>query len=238
MDEKCPNVSLHRTVESGTRHPINASELASLIGERLRRNPYQDCIALDLYGFSGKIGAIGTLFKLSLAQYGYTLVAKGTQSAHLSRLLHERYIYSRLEKLQGEVLPVFLGIVDLIGGYLLPGGARVIHMMLMSWGGEVAAEVGLPDVTAMVRRSSQAVRNEGVVHGDEREPNMLWNEERGRIMLIDFDRATLRLPAKHKKAGKRKLRHVLDSRDSTHVVMNSGQRFRETGLCNGSRMPD
>ena len=150
MDENCPNILLHRTVESGTRHPINASELASLLGERLKQNLYRDCIALDPCGLSGKIGAIGALFNLSLAQYGYIFVAKGTQSAHLARLQHEGFIYSRLERLQGEVVPVFLGIVDLTGGYLLPGGARVIHMMLMSWGGQVAAELGLRDITTAV----------------------------------------------------------------------------------------
>lgn len=38
---------------------------------------------------------------------------------------------------------------------------------------------------------------EGVNHwderGDERGDNLLWNAERGRVMLIDFDRATLAL---------------------------------------------
>jgi predicted Ser/Thr protein kinase len=38
----------------------------------------------------------------------------------------------------------------------------------------------------------------GVVHGDEREPNMLWNTERRRVMLIDFDRASFLPVPKHK----------------------------------------
>ncbi|PHH61953.1 hypothetical protein CDD81_7702 [Ophiocordyceps australis] len=38
----------------------------------------------------------------------------------------------------------------------------VFDMMLMSWGGEFAAEAGLPNLSA-----------EGVNHGDEREANML-----------------------------------------------------------------
>jgi hypothetical protein len=36
------------------------------------------------------------------------------------------------------------------------------------------------------------VWSEGVDHGDEPEPNILWNEDRRRVMLIDFDRAALR----------------------------------------------
>lgn len=59
-----------------------------------------------------------------------------------------------------------------------------------------------------MQRSSQAVWAEGVDHGDERGANRLWNDERRRIMLIDFDRATLRPSLKHKQlskiSGKRK----------------------------------
>ncbi|KAI0910893.1 hypothetical protein F4823DRAFT_561422 [Ustulina deusta] len=43
-----------------------------------------------------------------------------------------------------------------------------------------------------------------VNHGDEREPNMFWNRERHRVMLmlIDFDRAALRPAAKRKQLSK------------------------------------
>ncbi|KAK9234762.1 hypothetical protein V1525DRAFT_391123 [Lipomyces kononenkoae] len=201
LDENCPNVSLHRTVEGSIRHPISASEFASVVGERLRQNIYRDCVALDPYGVLGKIGAIGALFKLELAPYGYTFVGKGTQSVHLRCLQHESLVYSRLESLQGEVVPVHLRIVNLAGGYVLPGAARVLHMMLMSWGGEIAARADVPDLSVKLRRSSRAVWSEGVDHCDKREPNILWNKERRRVMLIDFDRA-LRPAAKHKQLSK------------------------------------
>ena len=205
LDQSCPNVSSHSTVESGTKHPINATKLASLVGDRLRQNPYRDCAAVDPFDLKGKIGAIGALFKLELAQYGYTFVGKGTQSCHHSHLYHESLVYSRLEKLQGEVVPVYLGVIDLTrgyGGYLLPGGARVVHMMLMSWGGEVAADADALNMTKEKDRSSQAVFAEGVFHDDLRPPNLLWNEERRRVMVIDFDRATLRPIPKHKQVWK------------------------------------
>ncbi|KAM6506299.1 hypothetical protein FSOLCH5_013289 [Fusarium solani] len=204
LDGNCPNVLLHRTAEGGTRHPINADEFARLVGERLRRNPYRDCEALDGWG---KMGATGVLFKLELAPYGYTFVGKGTLSGHRRRLEHESRIYERLDILQGEVVPVHLGLARLDRGYILPGGARVFHMMLMSWCGEtavdtVAAGAGAVDLAAEVRRSSQAVWTEGVDHGDERDANRLWNDERRRVMLIDFDRATLRPNLKHKQLVK------------------------------------
>ncbi|RYC77173.1 hypothetical protein BFJ63_vAg19953 [Fusarium oxysporum f. sp. narcissi] len=69
---------------------------------------------------------------------------------------------------------------------------------------------GAADLAAEVRRSSQAVWAEGVDHGDEREANRLWNDERRRVMLIDFDRATLRPNLKHnqliKVSGKKRKR--------------------------------
>ncbi|KND92279.1 hypothetical protein TOPH_02957 [Tolypocladium ophioglossoides CBS 100239] len=71
----------------------------------------------------------------------------------------------------------------------------------MSWaGGKVeAATAGVPDLAAEVMRSLRPVLAEGVVHDDLRKANMLWNAERRRVMIIDFDRATLLPPARHKK---------------------------------------
>ncbi|KAJ6436762.1 hypothetical protein O9K51_10728 [Purpureocillium lavendulum] len=195
LDDKCPNMLSHRIVKGATRHPIAASEFTRLVGERLRRNPYEDCEALD---GRGKAGAIGVLFKLELAPYGYTFVGKGTLSCYLRRLEHESRVYARLNRLQGKVVPVHLGMVQLAQGYVLPGGARVMHMMLMSWGGEEMSDANVSDLKAEVRRSSQEVWAEGVYHGDERDPNLLWNNERRRVMLVDFDRAKLRLIPKHK----------------------------------------
>ena len=199
LDDNCPNVLSHRTAGGGTRHPIDTGEFVRLVGERLRQNPYRGCMALDGWG---KMGATGVLFKLELAPYGYTFVGKGTLSSHLRHLQHESRVYAQLERLQGEVVPVYLGIVGLARGYVLPGGARVVHMMLMSWGGEVAGNAGVPDLAAEVRRSSQAVWAEGVNHGDNRDPNLLWNDERRRVMLIDFDRAALIPTLKHKQLFK------------------------------------
>ncbi|KAM4060855.1 Meiotic driver SPOK1 [Hirsutella rhossiliensis] len=221
LDANCPNVPSHRTTEGGIRHPIDAGEFTRLVGERLRRNPYRNCKALD---GQGKVGATGVLFKLELAPYGYTFVGKGTLSDHLYLLEYESRIYAHLDKLQGEVVPVHFDIVRLARGY-------VVHMMLMSWGGEVAVEVGVPDLAAEVRRSSQAVWAEGVDHGDEREPNLLWNNERRRVMLVDFDRANLLPAPKHKQ-----LFHL--SRDKRKRQRDGfGARSRNRGLLRDHLQP-
>ncbi|ROT43767.1 hypothetical protein SODALDRAFT_320152 [Sodiomyces alkalinus F11] len=58
------------------------------------------------------------------------------------------------------------------------------------------------ELAAEARRSSQVVWAEGVDHGDEHGANQLWNDERRRVMLVDFDRATLLPALKHKQLFK------------------------------------
>ncbi|KAK3933956.1 hypothetical protein QBC46DRAFT_400895 [Diplogelasinospora grovesii] len=202
LDENCPNVSSHRTVAGGTQHPITASDLTCLIQEQLQR--YRDCEPLEKYG---KHGARGTLFKLSLSLYRYTFVGKGTVSENVRYLLHEADVYRRLKALQGKAVPVFLGNIDLVTPYNLTArhayyfaGAKIAHMLLMSWVGEETRKSSVLDLdmAAEVAQLSQAVRREGVVHNDERAANALWSEERRRVMLIDFDRAVLLPLVKHK----------------------------------------
>jgi len=48
------------------------------------------------------------------------------------------------------------------------------------------------DLPQEIRRSVDEVSGEGVEHNDVREPNILWNLERQRAMLIDFERSHLR----------------------------------------------
>lgn len=193
LDDDCPNASLHCTAEGGGRgkqHPIDAAEFTRRVSEQLKRDPYYKCDALDRWR---KTGAIGVLFKLELVPYGYTLVGKGTFSGRPDDLEHEGRIYDRLEVLQGYVIPVHLGLATLGRGHLIAGGTRVFQLMLMSWAGEMATEDEVLDLAGQVKRTRQAVWDNGVYHGDEdNSNNLLWNEERRCVMLVDFDRAVLR----------------------------------------------
>ncbi|KAI1839380.1 hypothetical protein JX266_014409, partial [Neoarthrinium moseri] len=128
----------------------------------------------------------------------------GTLADGLERLQHECQVYARLATLEGWVVPVHLGLVHLglvhlDWGYVLPGAKRVVHMMLMSWGGERAAEAGMEaaELEVQRRRSSEAVWAAGVNHRDLCDANLLWNVERGRVMVIDFDQAVLRPAPEH-----------------------------------------
>lgn len=74
-------------------------------------------------------------------------------------------------------------------------------MMLMSWAG-VAMDLRLLNLGSEVHRSTQTIYKNGVNHHDEREPNLLWNVERCRVMVIDFDQATVLPPLEHKRLTK------------------------------------
>ncbi|KAI0552141.1 hypothetical protein F4679DRAFT_592629 [Xylaria curta] len=101
-------------------------------------NLSQHYIALDDNNLEDKTGAIGTLFKVELAPYGYTFVGRGTTRSDINHLQHESRMYSRLEHLQGLEIPVYLGLIDLPGefGYPLPGRFLIFHTMLMPWAGK------------------------------------------------------------------------------------------------------
>ncbi|KAG5984189.1 hypothetical protein E4U55_005802 [Claviceps digitariae] len=209
LDDKCPNVSLHRAAaKSDTSHPLTITEFCCHVSERLRKDPYRDCYSLQSWG---KEGAVGVLFKIELNPYGYIFVGKGTRSHYLPILEKECRVYKRLEALQGWQIPVHLGLIHLDRGYMLPGGIRAVHMMLMSWVGERAVDEGLDEaeLKEWQQRTSEAIKNAGIFHDDERPANILWSRERGCPMFVDFSHSRFRAPPEHqqlsniKKAAKR-----------------------------------
>ncbi|KAF9771691.1 hypothetical protein IL306_010663 [Fusarium sp. DS 682] len=198
LDAKCPNVASHRKVIGAVSHPIRFDDLANLLQRQLADSLERGCESLEM---EGKYGAVGTLFRLSSTQYGYTFVGKGTIQEFVPHLEHEAKVYRRLEKLQGEVIPVYIGSIHLTKPYLLTArdavrfaGHEVVHMLLMSWAGELAVkaaeEEGI-DVVVETAKTLSMVRREKVLHDDVREYNLLWNKERCRVMAIDFHCASL-----------------------------------------------
>ena len=160
-------------------------------------------------------------------------MGKGTVQAFVPDLRHERDVYRRLAKLQGTVVPVCLGNIDLTEWYYLDVGVRILHMLLMSWGGELIDEdesvKGWQGLQLEIRRTVAEVRKAGVDQSDERPPNMLWNREQKRVMLIDFERAKyigvalqeISLNQKRKRTGSSK-RAGRASNSTSRFVSSSG----------------
>ncbi|KAJ5737342.1 uncharacterized protein N7483_002467 [Penicillium malachiteum] len=194
LDESCPNVSLHRQGTGDLKHPINADGLMHLLKAQLDEN-IDRCISL------GSCGQSGAPFKLTCAIYGYTVIGKGTTSCLWREVSHEVQAYRILQKAQASAVPVFLGTIDLAKVYFLHGAGDIRHMLVMAWGGESLATMGLkPWLFKEIHKSENEIKALGIIHEDLWcdideglwSGNVLWNEELRRALIIDFHRCTLK----------------------------------------------
>ncbi|KAH7228643.1 hypothetical protein B0J15DRAFT_473271 [Fusarium solani] len=124
MDRECPNFADH-----GNTH-IDQGEFRRAMRQQLAvdRDKDADCMPLFL------VGSRGSLFKLRLSSYGYTLVAKGVEAMDAEQLRHENRMYDHAGGLQGQYVPVWLGTINLVEPYYFDGGVYT-HFMLMGYGG-------------------------------------------------------------------------------------------------------
>lgn len=186
LDEHCPNTTLHRKGQSSSRHLIKAETLVQLIKQQLDED-IDDCTPM------GRCGASGAPFKITSAKYGYTIVGKGTTSYLWKKVSREADIYRILSRLQGLVVPVFLGTIDLAKIYFLSGAGEIQHMLLMAWAGKPIsqAEATSPKISTSTSKSINEIRALGISHQDLRMDNFLWNDELQRALVIDFDCSVL-----------------------------------------------
>ncbi|KAI1370348.1 hypothetical protein F4677DRAFT_451471 [Hypoxylon crocopeplum] len=184
IDQECPNAADH-----GEQH-LDPSEFRRLVRVQLAQDRGPEADAAPLY----VSGAIGSLFKVRLSAYGYTLVAKGVERGRFARLRHEGEMYNRLKSIQGRHVPVCLGIVNLILPYYYNGGVFE-RFMFLSWAGQPFLEatkrpfvkiVAIADKIATAFKEIHALR---VLHGDAELRNILYDAHSGNPMVVDFERA-------------------------------------------------
>ena len=184
LDPLCPNVLHH----GKDRHLIDLTAFLLLIRQQLSEDLDTNCKPV------GRPGACGVLFQLRLQPYGYTVAAKATPVYLAHRVKREAAIYEHLRPIQGTYVPVYLGSIDLEVPYLYEGIAYLVHMMLLSFGGKRISQRYKENrelVSQQVDTSARALHNLGVLHKDLMPRNMLWNEETGKVMIIDFDQAEI-----------------------------------------------
>ncbi|KAI4176463.1 MAG: hypothetical protein LQ343_000999 [Gyalolechia ehrenbergii] len=184
LDPNCPHVESHRRGGS-SNHTLDRRQVCTLLQQQLNRSLDFNCTDLQTYG------SRSMLFKVTLASHGYTLIAKGTRDVFVVDLKHEQQIYNRLSSMQGKYIPVHLGNIDLAHPWYDCGGVRVIHMLLLAYGGIRIDQVGqIRDLWPQVTAFEERLAWYGVQHGDLEDRNILWNTELQRIMFIDFERST------------------------------------------------
>lgn len=75
------------------------------------------------------------MFAITLCSHGYTFVGKGNRSDQVPILAHQLGIYKTIHPLQGNSIPVCLGLLELEGPYYLPNPNHLTHFLLLSSGG-------------------------------------------------------------------------------------------------------
>lgn len=186
LDDDCPHVSSHRGGCSRNTHPISKQRFCTLVQQQLAKSLDFNCTDLQIGG------SRCMMFKITLASHGYTFIAKGTRDVFIPDLQHEGKMYDRLRSLQGRSIPVYLGNIDLTTPWYALGGVRVIHMLLLAYGGtRVDRSPDVGDLHAQVKTFEDEIGRFGVQHEDLACRNMLWNPELGRVLFIDFERSTV-----------------------------------------------
>ena len=184
LDNGCPNAPLHRRGRKGRKHLLNKQQFGTMVQRQLARTLDQNCEDLRTQG------SRGALFRITLASHGYVFVGKGTRDVFVPDLIHEGRMYERLRSIQGKMMPVCLGNIDLERPWR-DLGVRIVHMLLMSWGGERIDRIETRGAFQVeIERFESRIAEIGVRHEDIRLPNMLWNHETKGIMFIDLERAT------------------------------------------------
>ncbi|KAK3359994.1 hypothetical protein B0T25DRAFT_534463, partial [Lasiosphaeria hispida] len=201
LDPGCPNTPIHGRQGRQSHHPVSALNICLLVRDQLAYDLDQGCECLDKYGM---FGATGVLFKITTSRYGYTFVAKGVQAVDADTLEEEACIYSHCRDLQGIFIPVHLGNINLVHPYPLRSLALVHSMMFLSWAGSTLDACILPagiDPQAKTDTAVEALTQLGIEYYDLKKTNLTWNEEVGRVMIIDFNMARIYATGQKRKNG-------------------------------------
>ncbi|KAK5999157.1 Meiotic driver SPOK2-like protein [Cladobotryum mycophilum] len=172
LDQKCPNVKFHRGKKASAYHPVTHKKWLQLLHEQMKRTLDDGIRPLN---------------------------AGGTVSAFIRDLQHEAAVYERLRPIQGSVVPVFLGVIDLRTMkkiYYFDHRVYIVHLTCISWGGYELDDSldNLQKPTDEIERSLRAIHRLWVVHADVRPDNFLFNPETKTVLVIDFERSLLLQP--------------------------------------------
>ena len=197
FDPSCPHYAEHRQASICEVHSLDIVTFRQQVRSQLGSDLDHHCTPLDIQG------STGALFKITLTSHGYTFVAKGTVERSRPKLLYEGNIYEhRLFPVQSSATPIYLGNVDLVRPYLYDVKVKICHMLMLSWGGK-SLHQSVPPIPPSIleqqkKLSLQAISQLGIIHGDPRSSNMLWNPEKQRVLIIDFELSHIQNPRKRR----------------------------------------
>ncbi|CAN8096752.1 unnamed protein product [Discula destructiva] len=262
-DQTCPNWAIH--IQTARVAPT-ATQIQELARECVTLPSYiqADCNteedppvlmtrSTESAVYMGQYGASSAIFKVRVA--GYVLVAKAARSIHpledfnvLQRLRDEETVYRRLRSLQGQGIPVCLGLVDV--AHSSRGQKRSVHssglahftgFLLLGWAGSSLLDTSihasvhrerawLDRLRAEVRDCLSLMHGLGIMHGDAELRNLVISNTGGdgvpSVRWVDFERAL------SKGRFTRRLRRYRKGMDEEEVKRRFQQACqRETTLC-------
>ncbi|PFH61256.1 hypothetical protein XA68_17890 [Ophiocordyceps unilateralis] len=147
-------------------------------------------------------GSRAVIYKGSLLSHGYTFIAKAVSAVWIPKMQHEATMYRLLEVLQGQTIPVFLGVLDLrpINQVLVvknaPQHRFLQHLSLLSWGGPAIRQLcgtmddeNLWKFHHLANDAFLSMHAHQAVHGQAKLTSMLYSFETGGIMLVSLESA-------------------------------------------------
>ncbi|KAI2789392.1 hypothetical protein POX_d04880 [Penicillium oxalicum] len=180
LDKKCPNWKLH----GSHTHSIGPQEFTRQLDRQFSRNPYIGFEPLHIRGRTGYI------LKATLLSHGYTVIIKATTIEKQHHLQAEADNYHHLRSLQGQQIPVFLGMFTPRVSYYYHGDPME-QMMILSWSGKRLQFVINDENSRFFHEEREKalaiLRSHGAVHGDIEWRNMLWDDLSGRLIVIDLE---------------------------------------------------
>lgn len=143
MDDDCPNVHLHRAVRDRLQgekqpgredsHPLTVEQLRAHLEKQAETD---EAVYMRSLETSRLYGRFGVLVRVTVAGFGYTTVAKGIAHAFYGVLDHELAICDKLAAVQGRLVPVCLGVIELPDSfYPGPGCTPLAQLLLLSFAG-------------------------------------------------------------------------------------------------------
>ena len=184
LDERCPNLQLHLQHPCGQRHSMGPQEFTRRLHRQLVRNRNEGFEPLHV------CGRTGYLVKATLLSHGYTVIIKATTMEKQHRLRAEVENYCHLGSLQGQQIPVCLGVFKPRVAYWYHG-ELMVQMMILSWSGTRLQHIVNDENSSFFHQERDKalamLRSHGVVHGDGEWRNMLWDGLSDRLVVVDLE---------------------------------------------------
>ncbi|KAL6249291.1 hypothetical protein RBB50_004354 [Rhinocladiella similis] len=183
----CPNIAAHLASD------LTMYELGQELAQRMSC-PETSKSTVSLLGLTG---ARGVVMKVLLSKSGYCLIAKGFKDEDNHWLQSEEAAYTRLDSLQGEVLPVCCISFSLSQPLIVADGRQIRHVLLLSYGGIPILELWAQKQEQSLSQrylqqllsSLDRIHASQVVHGDPELRNVLVDPTTDQVMLVDFERS-------------------------------------------------